>query len=68
MEGCERLLNPTKLFDRTHLHGPGDIEFMVCGSLIGGVGEEFRFCCDQVGDHGFVCEHCSKFLELGLKN
>jgi len=67
MQGRECLLNPTKLFDGTHLHGPRDIKLMVCGGLVGGVGEEFRFCRDQMGDHAFMCEHRSKLLEFALK-
>src|SRR5262252_2058038 len=68
MHGYEHVFNLTKLVKTTHLHGPRDIELLVCSGLIAGVGEQFRFSWDQVGDHGFVCEDRSKLYELALKN
>ena len=66
-QGCERLFDSTKFVDSAHLHGPGNIELIVCSCLIGGVGEEFRLCRDQVGHHGFVRKHRSKSGEFALK-
>jgi hypothetical protein len=67
MQGHERLLNPAKFFDGETHHGQGDIEFMLSGGLVDRVGEEFRFCHDQMGQHGFTCEHRSKSSEFVLK-
>ena len=67
LQGCERPLNPAKLFDGETHHGQGDIEFMLSGGLVDRVGEEFRFCHDQMGQHGFTCEHRSKSSEFVLK-
>jgi len=67
MEGCERLFDPAKLFDGEQLYGQGDIEFMLSGGLVDRVWEEFRFCGDQMGHHGFVCEHRSSSIEFVLK-
>ena len=67
-QGGERMLDSTKLFDRAHLHRPGDIDLMVCSGLVDRVRKKFRFRRDQVGHHGFVCEHRSKFLKLALKS
>jgi hypothetical protein len=67
MQGCERPLDPAKLLDGENHHGQGDIEFMLSGGLVDRIGEEFWFCHDQMGDHGFACEHRSKSIEFVLK-
>jgi len=66
-QGCECLFNSTKFVDSAHLHGPRNIERMVCSGLVGGIGKQFRFCRDQVGHHGFVRKHRSKSVEFALK-
>lgn len=67
MEGRERLFDPAKLFDGEQLYGQSDIEFMLSGGLVNRVGEEFWFYGDQMGHHGFVCEHRSQSIEFVLK-
>jgi hypothetical protein len=39
---------------------------MLSGGLIDRVREEFRFCHDQMGHHGFACEYRSKSIEFEL--
>ena len=67
MQGCERLFDPAKLFDGEQLYGQSDIAFMFRGGLVDRIGEEFRLCRDQMGHHGFVCEHYSKPIEFVLE-
>ena len=67
MHRRERLFNPPKLFERENIHGQGDIELMLSRGLVGRIGEEFRFCHEHMGDHGFSSEHRSKSIEFPLK-
>jgi hypothetical protein len=67
MQGCERPLDPAKFFNGKNHYGQGDIEFMFSGGLVDRIGEEFRFCHDQMGHHGFACEHRSMSSEFELK-
>jgi hypothetical protein len=67
MQGGERSLNPSKFFDGEHHHGQGDIEFMLSGGLVDRIREELRFCHDQMGHHGFACEHRAKSNKFELK-
>ncbi len=67
MQGRECLLDPTELFDGEQLYGQGDIDLMCGGGLVDRVGEGFRLCRDEMGHHGFMCEHCTKPIEFVLK-
>jgi hypothetical protein len=67
MQRHERPLDPAKLFDGENHHGQRDIEFMLSGGLVDRIGVEFRFCHDQMGHHGFACEHRSKSIQFVLK-
>ena len=67
MEGRECLFDPAKFFEGEQLHGQGDIELMLGCSLVDRVWEGFRFCGDQMGHRGFVCEYRSKPIEFILK-
>ena len=67
LERRERLLDPAKLVDGEQLHRQGDFEFMFYSCLVDRVGEEFWFCGDQMGRHGFACKHCSNSIEFELK-
>ena len=48
MQGRKCPLNSAKLFNGEHLHGQGDIEFMLSGGLVDRVREEFGFCGDRM--------------------
>jgi hypothetical protein len=67
MERRECLFDPAKLFNGEQLYGQSDIEFMLSGGLVDRIGKEFRFHHDQMGHHGFACEHRSKSSEFELK-
>jgi hypothetical protein len=66
MDRRECLLNPSKLFECENIDGQGDIKLMLNRGLVGWIGEEFRFCHEYMGDHGFACDHRSKSVEFSL--
>jgi hypothetical protein len=62
MDGCKRLLDPTKLVDGEQLDGQGEVNLMFRGGLVDRVGKEFGFGGDQLCHRDFVCERRSKSI------
>src|SRR5262245_59154825 len=67
VEGGQRLLNPSKLFQSEQLDRQGYIEFMSGGGVVYRVGEQFRCGRELMGHRCFVREYRSKSMEFVLK-
>jgi hypothetical protein len=48
MQRCERLLDPTELFDGEQLYGQSDIVLILRGGLVDRVRKEFGLCGDEM--------------------